>query len=55
MVVAENSSSQDRKYMDKLGVCESQAKGNSLELSINLERVAYWMNVGAKETGIVAQ
>ncbi|MDR0418565.1 MAG: 30S ribosomal protein S16 [Puniceicoccales bacterium] len=55
IVVAESSSRRDGKYMEKLGIYEPQAKGNSSELSMNLERATYWMSVGAKATDTVAQ
>ncbi|MDR1366943.1 MAG: 30S ribosomal protein S16 [Puniceicoccales bacterium] len=55
IVVAESSSRRDGKYMEKLGIYEPQAKGNSSELSMNLERAIYWMSVGAKATDTVAQ
>ncbi|MDR0740545.1 MAG: 30S ribosomal protein S16 [Puniceicoccales bacterium] len=55
VVVAESSSRRDGKYVEKIGVYEPQAKGNSLELSMNLERATYWMSVGAKATDTVAQ
>jgi small subunit ribosomal protein S16 len=53
--VAESSSRRDGKYVEKIGVYEPQAKGNSSELSMNLERTTYWMSVGAKATDTVAQ
>jgi small subunit ribosomal protein S16 len=55
VVVAESSSRRDGKYVERLGVYEPQAKGNSPELSMNLERANYWMGVGAKATDTVAQ
>jgi small subunit ribosomal protein S16 len=55
VVVAESSSRRDGKYVEKLGVYEPQAKGSSPELSMNLERAAYWMSVGAKATDTVSQ
>ncbi|MDR2812874.1 MAG: 30S ribosomal protein S16 [Puniceicoccales bacterium] len=55
VVVAESSSRRDGKYVEKLGVYEPQAKGNSPELSMNLERTAYWLSVGARATDTVSQ
>ncbi|MDR1590450.1 MAG: 30S ribosomal protein S16 [Puniceicoccales bacterium] len=55
VVVAESSDRRDGKYVEKIGVYEPQAKGNSQELSINLERATYWMSVGAKATDTVSQ
>ncbi|MDR1906619.1 MAG: 30S ribosomal protein S16 [Puniceicoccales bacterium] len=55
VVVAESSSRRDGKYVEKLGVYEPQAKGGSPELSVNLERAAYWLSVGAKATDTVTQ
>jgi small subunit ribosomal protein S16 len=55
VVVAESSSRRDGKYVEKIGVYEPQAKGNSPELSMNLKRATYWISVGAKATNTVAQ
>jgi small subunit ribosomal protein S16 len=55
VVVAESSSRRDGKCVEKIGVYEPQAKGNSPELSMNLERATYWMGIGAKATDTVAQ
>jgi small subunit ribosomal protein S16 len=55
IVVAESSSRRDGKYVEKVGMYDPQAKGNSPELSMNLERVTYWIGVGAKATDTVFQ
>jgi small subunit ribosomal protein S16 len=55
IVVAENHCRRDGRYVEKIGVYEPQAQGNSTELVINLERVNYWIGVGAKATETVAR
>jgi small subunit ribosomal protein S16 len=55
VVVAESSSRRDGKYVEKLGMYEPQAKGNSKELSMDLDRIAYWIGVGAKATDTVSR
>ena len=55
IVVAENRCRRDGRYVEKIGVYEPQARGNSTELAINLERANYWISVGAKATETVSR
>jgi small subunit ribosomal protein S16 len=55
VVVAESSSRRDGKYVEKIGAYEPQAKGKSQELSLDIDRAAYWVGVGAKATDTVAR
>jgi small subunit ribosomal protein S16 len=55
IVVAESCCRRDGRYVEKIGVYEPQAQGNSPELSMNLDRACYWMSVGAKATNTVSR
>jgi small subunit ribosomal protein S16 len=55
IVVAESCYRRDGRYVEKIGTYEPQAKGHSIELSLNLERASYWIGVGAKATETVSQ
>lgn len=48
MVVAESSARRDGKFVEVLGTYNPQAKNKYEELKLNLERVDYWVGVGAK-------
>jgi len=47
MVVAESTSSRNGKFVENLGLYNPKPRGKDIETQINLERVAYWMSVGA--------
>ncbi|GHC00995.1 30S ribosomal protein S16 [Cerasicoccus arenae] len=50
IVVAESSNRRDGRHNEVLGSYNPRARGKDTELSINLERVDYWVSVGAKPT-----
>jgi small subunit ribosomal protein S16 len=55
IVVAESCCRRDGRYVEKIGVYEPQARGGSPELLVDLDRAAYWTNVGAKATDTVSR
>ncbi|MDR3317198.1 MAG: 30S ribosomal protein S16 [Puniceicoccales bacterium] len=55
IVIAESSCRRDGRYVEKIGVYETQAQGNAPELLIDIDRAAYWISVGAKATDTVAR
>ncbi|MDR1435199.1 MAG: 30S ribosomal protein S16 [Puniceicoccales bacterium] len=55
IVVAESHCRRDGRCVEKIGVYEPQAKGKSVELSLNIDRAIYWMGVGAKATDTVSK
>ncbi|WP_269542363.1 30S ribosomal protein S16 [Cerasicoccus fimbriatus] len=50
IVVAEASNRRDGRHNEVLGNYAPCARGNDAELKLNLERVDYWVGVGAKPT-----
>lgn len=54
VVVAENTARRDGRFVDILGTYAPKARGNDLEYRLKLDRVDYWMGVGAKPTNTVA-
>ena len=48
MVVTDSRSRRDSNYVEKLGYFNPVARGQEIALHINLEKVQYWQNVGAK-------
>ena len=48
MVVAESTNARDGRFVEVLGTYAPQARGQDKEFAINLERVDYWIGVGAK-------
>ncbi|MDR0679449.1 MAG: 30S ribosomal protein S16 [Puniceicoccales bacterium] len=53
IVVAENTSRRDGRYVEALGNYDPQARGNASEFTITLDRADYWLGVGAKPTDTV--
>ncbi|MDR0595876.1 MAG: 30S ribosomal protein S16 [Puniceicoccales bacterium] len=53
IVVAENASRRDGRYVEALGNYDPQARGNTSGFTITLDRVNYWLGVGAKPTDTV--
>ena len=50
VVVAEASSRRDGRFVEGLGYYNPQPRGKDVRQEINLERVDYWMSVGAQPT-----
>ena len=55
IVVAEGARCRDGKYVERLGTYEPEAQGNSVKLSLDLDRAQYWVGVGAKATETVSR
>jgi len=47
MVVAESTSSRNGRFVENLGLFNPKPRGKDVETQINLDRVTYWMSVGA--------
>mgnify|MGYP002785352850 CR=1 FL=1 len=50
ITVAERSAGRDGRFVERLGFYNPVAKGQEEELRVNLERVQYWISVGAQPT-----
>lgn len=50
MVVAESTSARDGRFVELLGTYAPQARGQDKELSIKLDRIDYWLGLGALPT-----
>ncbi|MBX3706514.1 MAG: 30S ribosomal protein S16 [Pseudomonadales bacterium] len=50
ITVAERSAGRDGRFVERLGFYNPVAKGKEEELRVNLERVQYWISVGAQPT-----
>jgi len=53
ITVADRSTSRDGRFVDRVGFYNPIAKGNEEELRVNLERVDYWLSVGARPSEVV--
>jgi small subunit ribosomal protein S16 len=53
--VAESHCRRDGRCVEKIGVYEPQARGQSPELMMDVDRADYWTSVGAKATGTVSR
>lgn len=53
LVAAESSSRRDGRFVELLGHYNPQARGNEPKFKIHLDRVDYWLSVGAKPTETV--
>ena len=47
LVVAESTASRNGRFVEALGNYKPKASGKDVELSFKLDRVDYWMSVGA--------
>jgi small subunit ribosomal protein S16 len=54
MVVAESTYTRDGRFVEILGTYAPQARGQDVESSLKLDRVDYWIGVGAKPTETAA-
>ena len=50
VVVAEARGRRDGRFVEKLGTYIPRAKGQQIELTLNVERADYWTSVGAIPT-----
>ena len=50
ITVADRSAGRDGRFVERLGFYNPVARGNEEELRVNLERVQYWLSVGAQPT-----
>ncbi len=48
MVVAETAARRDGRFVEQLGNYKPKASGKDVEISLKLDRVDYWMGVGAQ-------
>ena len=55
ITVADRSSSRDGRFVERVGFYNQVAKGKAEVLRLDLERVDYWMGVGAQPSERVAQ
>ena len=55
ITVADRSSSRDGRFVERVGFYNPVAKGQAEVLRLDLERVEYWMGVGAQPSERVAQ
>lgn len=55
ITVADRSSSRDGRFVERVGFFNPVAKGQAEVLRLNLERVDYWIGVGAQPSERVAK
>jgi len=55
IVVTDSRNKRDGRYIERLGFYNPIAAGKEQELSIDQERVAYWLSEGAKASDRVAK
>ena len=55
ITVADRSSSRDGRFVERVGFYNPVAKGQAEVLRLDLERVDYWMDVGAQPSERVAK
>lgn len=53
IVVAESSSRRDGRFVESVGTYAPKARGKDLPCTMKLDRVDYWISVGAKPTDTV--
>ena len=53
VVVAEQSKKRDGRFVEVLGHYNPKAKGKELECKLDLDRINYWVGVGAQPTDTV--
>lgn len=53
VVVAEGSARRDGRFVEKLGTYDPKNKKPELQENLKLERVEYWLSVGAQPTDTV--
>ncbi len=55
LVVCESANRRDGRFVEILGTYKPKARGKDVEVSFNMERVGYWMSVGAKPSETAAE
>lgn len=50
LVVAESTARRDGRFVELLGHYNPRARGKDFQHKLNLERIDYWLGVGAKPT-----
>ena len=55
IVAADSRASRDKKFIERLGFFAPKARGAEVPFSLNEERLAYWVGVGAQVTDVVAR
>ena len=53
VTVADRAESRDGRFVERVGFYNPVAKGQAESLRLDLDRVDYWMSVGAQPTDIV--
>jgi small subunit ribosomal protein S16 len=53
IVAAHSSARRDGRYIEGLGVYNPSPKGEEVKLTLDEERVKYWLGVGAQPTDTV--
>lgn len=48
IVATDSRARRDGRYIERLGYYNPVARGDSTEIQLNLERVDYWISVGAQ-------
>lgn len=55
VTVADKTAQRDGRFVERLGFYNPMAKGRAETLRIDLDRIDYWMSVGAKPSDRVKQ
>ena len=55
ITVADRANSRDGRFVERVGFYNPVAKGRAEGLRVDLERVDYWLSVGAQPTDVVKQ
>lgn len=50
LVVAEASARRDGRFVEELGTYKPIARGQEVEIKFNIERIDYWLGIGAQLT-----
>ncbi len=53
VVVTESTRSRDGKFVENLGHYKVSPRGKDVEMNVNLDRLNYWLGVGAQPTDTV--
>ena len=53
ITVADTSNRRDGRFVERVGFFNPVAKGHAEELRVDLERVDYWLSVGAQPSDVV--
>ncbi|MEM1437110.1 MAG: 30S ribosomal protein S16, partial [Pseudomonadota bacterium] len=55
VTVADRAAKRDGRFVERVGFYNPVSKGNAESLRLNLERVDYWVSVGAQPSETVAR